>query len=80
VPTFERCQSCARKGLPADETPIVPEGAICQACEVPRVEKILSTCIDHGWMLMCQACGSEVAAEGSLADALCGACSWDLCK
>jgi hypothetical protein len=33
MPTFEKCQACVSKGVPADEAPIVLEGKACQSCE-----------------------------------------------
>jgi len=34
MPTFERCPACLRSGVPMDESPIVPEGKLCERCEL----------------------------------------------
>lgn len=57
MPTFERCSSCVSRGVDMQDSPIVPEGQICAACEASdRIRGILSTCKDHNFSPVCADC------------------------
>lgn len=49
MPTFERCAACVASGKPAEDSPILPEGAICQGCQKIASER------DHA--NVCRHCG-----------------------